>query len=191
MKKSVVVTAFLLTVICVNRSLAQTSSFEIETDPISFFSKGYNFNFGYSIPHWAIRLVPYKTELPESLHGNKDFKQTMLGVAFDIDYFIKANNIGFFVGPVVIYSKDEIENKQTVKITNDLLLTGIRVGYRIMPFKKQREQLRGFYFTPFFAPLYTFANDVAFQNGTSFDYKQVQFWGGVHIGYRINASKSK
>ncbi len=191
MKKSVVVTILLFTFICVNRSLAQTNSFEIETDPISFFSKGYNFNFGYSIPHWAIRLVPYKTELPESLHGNKDFKQTMLGVAFDLDYFFKPNNIGLFVGPVVIYSKDEIENKQFQKITNDMLLTGIRVGYRIMPFKKQREQLSGFYFTPFFAPLYTVANDVAFQNGGTFEYKKVQFWGGVHIGYRIRTSQSK
>jgi hypothetical protein len=186
MKKITIAAAAFLLLFGVKHSNAQTKSFEFETDPTSFFTNGYNFNFGYSIPHWAIRLVPYKTELPEFIHGNKDFKQNMLGVAFDLDYFFKENNNGLFVGPVVIYSKDEIENSYKQKINNDQLLAGLRIGYRIMPFKKQRENLNGFYFTPFIAPFYSSANDVAFTNGNSFEYKQFQFWGGIHLGYRIN-----
>lgn len=189
MKKIIITITALLTLFGTSNSHAQTKSFEIESDPTAFFSKGYNFNFGYSIPHLAIRLVPYKTELPEFIHGNKDFKLDMLGVAFDLDYFFKENNNGLFVGPVVIYSKDEIENNYKQKITNDELLAGLRIGYRIMPFKKQRENLNGFYFTPFIAPLYTFAKDVTFTNGNSFEYNQFQFWGGIHLGYRINTQK--
>jgi hypothetical protein len=98
------------------------------------------------------------------------------------EYFFKENNNGLFVGPVVIYSKDEIENSYKQKINNDQLLAGLRIGYRIMPFKKQRENLNGFYFTPFIAPFYSFANDVAFTNGNSFEYKQFQLWGGIHLG---------
>jgi hypothetical protein len=189
MNKMIIVTTAFLLLIGVKNAHAQTKSFEIETDPTSFFTNGYNFNFGYSIPHWAIRIVPYKTELPEFIHGNTDFKQNMLGVACDLDYFFKENNNGLFVGPVVIYSRDEIENISKERITNDQFLAGLRLGYRIMPFKMQQENLHGFYLTPFIAPFYSFANDVAFANENSFEYKQFQFWGGIHLGYRINTQK--
>lgn len=102
--------------------------------------------------------------------------------------FFKEKNNGLFVGAVVIYSKDELENRAKQKIIYDQLLTGVRIGYRVMPFKKQRANLNGFYFTPFVAPLYAFANDVSFANGNSFEYRQFQFWGGIHLGYRINTS---
>lgn len=189
MKKAIIVCMAVFLLLQARNSDAQSKCFEMETDPTSFFSNGYNFNFGYSIPHWAVRLVPYKTELPESLHGNTGLKQNMIGVAFDLDYFFNQNNNGLFVGSVVLYSKDELENSNKQKIANDQLSTGFRIGYRIMPFKKQRESLNGFYITPFIAPFYTSAADVVFTNGNSFEYKQFQFWGGVHLGYRINTHK--
>lgn len=189
MKRTIIATTTFLLLFGVKNSIAQTKSFEIETDPTSFFSNGYNFNFGYSIPHWAIRLVPYKSELPEFLHGNNDYKQSMIGVAFDLDYFLEESNNGFFIGPVVIYSRDELEAPNNIKMNNEQFLAGLRLGYRIMPFKMQQENLNGFYFTPFLSPLYTFAEDVSFGNGNTFAYKQFQIWGGIHIGYRINTEK--
>lgn len=179
----------LLTAVCVFGALhahAQTRSFEIETDPVNFFSNGYNFNFGYSMPHWAVRLVSYKTELPEALHGNDDFVQNMIGFAVDVDYYIKENNNGLFLGPVILYSRDELISPQGIKQNNDQFSLGARVGYRIMPFRAQRDQLQGFYFTPFFSPFYTIADDKEFADGTRFAYKQVQWWGGIHLGWRIN-----
>lgn len=189
MNNIIITITALLMLFGVTNSNAQTKSFEIETDPSSFFTNGYNFNFGYSIPHWALRLVPFKTELPEFMHGNKGFKQNLLGVSFDLDYFFKENNNGLFVGPVLLYSRDEIEKTASEKISNNLIGTSLRIGYRIMPFKKQRELLDGFYFTPFISPFYIISNDVAFTNGSSFQYKQFQFWGGIHLGYRINIQK--
>lgn len=182
-------TLLLLALMCtMMHAQGQTRSFEIETDPLNFFSNGYNFNFGYAVPYCAFRLVSYKTELPESLHGNDGFTLNMIGFAVDVDYYLKEKNNGVFFGPVILYSKDELINALRQKINNDQLSLGVRLGYRIMPFKKQRDKLSGFYFTPFVSPFYTIADDKVFTDGSRFAYKQVQWWGGVHIGWRINVT---
>lgn len=181
------ITAFLM-LFGIQFTNGQTKSFEIETDPISFFTNGYNFSFGYSTPHWAVRLVPYKTDLPEWQHDNEGFNYGLIGVSLELNYFFKENNIGLFVGPVAYYSRDEIKSPLGQTKNNDQFLTGLTIGYRIMPFKDNREHLNGFYFTPFFSPVITISNDVIFPEGNSFEYEPIQLWGGIKLGYRINIS---
>jgi len=183
----------ILTVLIVSSSIthlkAQTKSLEIETDPTSFFNGGYNFNLGYSIPHWAFRLTSVKAVVPEFSHGNEGFDQEMLGVAFNLDFFVKENNNGFFLGSVSVYSKDELTNPVKNKLTNEQLSFGLRTGFRIMPFKKQKENQNGFYITPFISPVFVLSNDAIFIDNSSFKYKSFQIWGGVHVGWRINVLK--
>lgn len=167
---------------------AQTKSLEVETDPTSFFTGGYNFNLGYSFSNIAIRLTAVRAEVPKTVHGNEGFNQKMTGVAFNFDYFLKETANGFFLGTVTMYGNDEIANShEEIKVTSKLAL-GVRTGFRLMPFRKQRENSDGFYLTPFISPVFVFANDVEYSQNELFEQKSFQLWGGIHLGWRFNLS---
>ena len=164
-----------------NYSKAQNKSFEIETDPTSFFYKRSNFNFRFSVLHWAIRLVPFKSKLPEFIHGIQDLKQNMIGVAFDHAYSFKENINELFVDPVLRHSKDGLENNVEQKIFNKEFLVALRIGYRINSFKMQRESSNGFCLPSSIDLLNTYSIDVAPANGNFLEYKQFQNRVGVHV----------
>jgi hypothetical protein len=95
MNKSIFLVMIITLIIPISLS-AQTKSLEIETDPTSFITGGYNFNLGYSFPKAAFRLTAVSAEVPEISHGNEGFTQKMTGVAFNFDYFFSEKNNGFF-----------------------------------------------------------------------------------------------
>ena len=84
----------------VNASSQTIKGIEFETDPIYYFNKGYSFDIAIATQRVLYRALPYQTDVPSVFQGsdNKNFKQAIRGVSFDVDYFFK--------------NKTEISNKQ-------------------------------------------------------------------------------
>lgn len=168
---------------------------EFETDPTYYFNKGYSFDIAIATQRVLYRALPYQTDVPTAFQGsdNKSFKQTIRGVSFDVDYFFKNKTEGFFGGPILSFSKDEITNElnnQSLKVNH--IAAGLRFGYRWFPFHKSKEtRENGLFLSPFIAPLFNFADDVKFTDGRTFKYSTFMPFGGVHIGWKFNFSKSK
>ncbi len=168
---------------------------EFETDPTYYFNKGYSFDVAIATQGVLYRALPYQTDVPSAFQGsdNKNFKQTIRGVSFDVDYFFKNKTEGFFCGPILSFSKDEITNElnnQSLKVNH--ITAGLRFGYRWFPFHKLKEtRENGLFLSPFIAPLFNFADDVKFTDGITFKYSTFMPFGGVHIGWKFNFNKSK
>ena len=168
---------------------------EFETDPTYYFNKGYSFDVAIATQRVLFRALPYQTDVPSVFQGsdNKNYKQTIRGVSFDIDYFFKNSTKGFFIGPILSSSKDEITNElnnQSLKVNH--ITAGLRFGYRWFPFHKDdNTREHGLFLSPFIAPLFNIADDVKFSDGRTFKYSTFFPFGGVHIGWKFNFKKSK
>jgi hypothetical protein len=113
---------------------------EFETDPTYYFNKGYSFDVAIATQRVLFRALPYQTDVPSVFQGsgNKNYKQTIKGVSFDVDYFFKNSTKGFFMGPIFSISKDEITNdlnNQSLNVNH--ITAGLRFGYRWFPFFKE------------------------------------------------------
>jgi hypothetical protein len=188
--------AILATMLCsLNVKSQIIKGIEFETDPTYYFNKGYSFDIAISTQRVLYRALPYQTDVPSAFQGsdNKNYKQTIVGVSFDVDHFFKNSTKGFFAGPILSFSKDEITNQlnnQSLKTNH--ITAGMRFGYRWFPFHKSKEtRENGLFLSPFIAPLFNFADDVKFSDGRTFKYSTFMPFGGVHIGWKFNFTKSK
>jgi hypothetical protein len=188
--------AVLLILLSAFTAKAQTiKGIEFETDPTYYFNKGYSFDVAIATQRVLFRALPYQTDVPSVFQGsdNKNYKQTIRGVSFDVDYFFKNHTKGFFIGPIFSTSVDEITNEmnnQSLKTNH--ITAGLRFGYRWFPFHKNAEtRENGLFLSPFIAPLFNIANDVKFSDGRTFKYTSFFPFGGVHIGWKFNFTKSK
>ena len=168
---------------------------EFETDPTYYFNRGYSFDVAIATERMLFRALPYQTDVPSVFqgNGNKNYKQTIRGVSFDIDYFFKKSTKGFFIGPIFSVSKDEITNElNNQSLKTDHITAGIRFGYRWFPFHKNVDtRENGLFLSPFIAPLFNIADDVKFSDGRTYKYATFFPFGGVHIGWKFNFNSSK
>ena len=178
-----------------NATSQTVKGIEFETDPTYFFNKGYSFDIAIATQRVLYRALPYQTDVPSAFQGsdNKNYRQTIRGVSFDVDYFFKNSTKGFFAGPILSFSQDEITNElnnQSLKTNH--ITAGLRFGYRWFPFHKSKKtRENGLFLSPFIAPLFNFADDVKFADGRAFKYSAFMPFGGVHVGWKFNFANSK
>lgn len=172
---------------CCLPSRARAQALELETDPTYYFNHGYSVDVGYATERLIFRALPFQTDVPKLFHGQDDFAQTIRGGSVDIDYFFKKSTAGFFAGPVLSYTRDELTNRRTGEVRQtDHYYTGVRLGYRWFPFWRDHSQPEvGFFVTPFVSPILNFAHNQSFGDGRTFEYAAVSPFGGVHLGYKF------
>jgi hypothetical protein len=165
------------------QSLRSQNKIEIEIDPLAYVLKGYSFHFIYTHNHIRYDAGIFGLEQPKSLSGNKKFKAVSKGVGFKVNYQFKPLN-SFYTGVDVGIGKTKVTSNITGDSdTNNDINIGIHVGYKVFPFAKKHNFLKGLYLTPWVGVSYNyFYNTVKF-----FDYKEnpVGYFATVHLGYRF------
>jgi hypothetical protein len=163
--------------------------FEIETDPFYILLLGASLDVAIARPHWRLQALPFTIQPPQFFHGNDGFTQRLVGVSLDLDTFPVNPAHGLFLGPVVTFTRDRIERTASGNATWVSHLTmGLRLGYRWFPFASSSErssgEVRGFYLSPFVAPLVNVAQD-AVLDGARFHERRFSFFGSMHAGWRF------
>lgn len=164
---------------------SQRYQFEIETDLGILSQGGYEITFGNNWRHLGIHLSHNRADVPEFIHNQDNFLQTSTSLEIMIDYFLRADNQGWFAGPVFLHTEDEIAYEPTGNsLHQDYLYFGARVGYRWLPFRNQRQLNKGLMLTVFFQPMFNTADDLRI-SGQTFEYRNFSPFGSLHLGWKF------
>ncbi|KJD31195.1 hypothetical protein PW52_16770 [Tamlana sedimentorum] len=163
----------------------------LETDPISsaFGAKTLSVVIEpQKSHHWSLFLNVVNADFPNWMddflnpkNKGKGFDSKInIGGGFAIDYFIKEERKGVYLGLINLFFQNEISrNTVSGKVLTHNIIP--RVGYRWYPFKKAK-----LYVNPFLGLRYEYS----FQNtlmidGAVFTPAGIQPFGTIHIGYHF------
>jgi len=165
---------------------AKTSTWEFEVDPLAYaFFKGYSGHVRYNLKKVVWDAGIYGLEVPQSVHGNTDFRQKMNGFGIKTSFLI--NNVkGLFTGFGIGYTATEATNLiKDVDAKGKSVGGGVHLGYRLFLRKEKNGSRNGVYIAPWVGVDYNFhIKEVEFDN---MNYKQNNwsFFPTLHIGYRL------
>ena len=174
-------------------SPASAFTFSLETDPMPYFLNGYSVHTQVSfekLSHWRFGMGGFYMEYPEFMinlepdNKDKGWNVHMHGMAFAVEYYLKRQTEGLFMGAAFLTGFFEVSNNNVSneKINYTSFLPTFRIGYRWLPFKDN-----GFYILPWFGLGVTASKAPDTQVG-SMEYvvNRVTPLVSLHVGYEFN-----
>lgn len=154
--------------------------FSIETEPVAYILGGAGVTGGYQHGSWTYSIEAFgELTVPESLHGNEDFKSSLKGIELQVERFLTGTE-GFFLGPEIGVSKLEVTHEPSNSShTSTGFSVGLRGGYH------WNTGLGNLYLSPVCGLSYALeSRDIKIQNET-FERGSVTPWATLGIGWSI------
>lgn len=149
----------------------------LEVDPLAYVMKGYSLHAGNYFSLTKADIGVFGLEIPQSVHGNKDFTVTMTGFGAKFHY-TGGTEGGWFAGLGGGYTKKTYSVSGGSTSKNSFSL-GIEVGYRYQ-FKDT-----GLYLQPWLGIDHAFSDKKLIVNGKIFEESEISFFPTVHIGWKF------
>jgi hypothetical protein len=165
-------------------STAQKLTFELEADPIAYIFQGYSLHTILNKGHWRYSMGVFGIKQPDFFVSNKNFDVYTQGIDAKIDYILREDTRGFFVGAQVNYAREKV-SQESLRLKNiDGLNFGPRIGYRYF-ISRNSSSPKGLYIAPWVALLYA-TNQTTVQSGDQvYDPSPWTIFPTVHLGWRF------
>lgn len=147
----------------------------VEVDPLAYIMKGYSLHTGYVFNGMKIDAGVFGLEVPQAVHGNKDFTVKMGGFGAKWHY-LGSSTAGWFAGFGAGYTKTtySVTGGSTSK---NRFSFGVEGGYRF------EFENTGLYIMPWLGIDHAFGDSKTTVNGKIFEEGTVSFFPTVHIGW--------
>lgn len=129
MRSLIITSVIALIIVTIEPLKAQdkVNRFSIETEPVAYILNGAGITGAYQHGSWTYSIEAYgELRVPESLHGNEEFKTGVKGLLFQAERFITGRS-GFYIGPEFGISSIKFTLKSTGASKT---FTGYSVGLR-------------------------------------------------------------
>lgn len=150
---------------------------DVEIDPIAYALGGYSVHAGVRHGAWRFDLGAFALDVPEAVHGQDGFEQSMGGFGLKVDHRPFASLPNLFFGVQMSVVREAVRRVDVnITETQRLVTAGPRVGYQI-------DLGAGFYVVPWMSVdvvLTDRALDVA---GETFDAGRLVPFPTLHLGY--------
>lgn len=179
---SIIIT-FLISNFCISTAFTQTrnnSGFDIDVDPIAYTLNGFSVHGGYINGAYRFDIGFFGIDLPEWLHGNKEFEASFVGAGWKVDRFFKNLPEGLFAGIEGNISRMNVTHIKSDQDQDHIGYTlGIRSGYR------WNTGLGKLFLTPWVGLGYNLnAKDITI-DGNTFEASPLQPFLTLHLGWKI------
>lgn len=108
----------------------QAPQIDVEVEPIAYAFGGAEVTVSYQPGHWRYSLEAFGLKVPEALHGHETFEPSILGAELHAERFFGDAPSGFFLGPEIGISRQELTHTSGTSERSVGYSIGVRGGYR-------------------------------------------------------------
>jgi hypothetical protein len=151
---------------------------DIEIDPIAYALDGFSLHLGMGTGRYRLDLGAFGLELPEAIHGQRDFRSSFAGYGAKFDVFLHDDGWGPFMGFEGGFTTITIVDTLSSRSAEDRAVSGgVRAGWRI-------QLPSDFYVTPWVGVGYRFSEDAQIA-GRTYQNNPITVFPTFHLGYRF------
>lgn len=153
---------------------------DVETDPAALLLHGGSLHLGVRQLHWRVEFGLYRADVPDWMHGNDGLDASMAGGGIKLQYFLRGDGIGAFVGMGAGRVRRTVRDKSGAAAALQTWHgdAGAEGGYRF--------QLGEHAYVTSWAGLdWISRHEDSFVGGKRYHQKAVMPFAAVHVGYRF------
>lgn len=172
--------AILIVALISGSASAADWKFEVETDPAALLLNGGSLHVGARQEHWRLELGYYRADLPHWAHNNDGLDASMAGGGIKLQYFLREDGTGAFVGTGVGRVRRNVRDKAGVaaQLRTWHSDAGLEGGYRFAMGAHA-------YVTPWAGLDWISRHEDSFVGGKRYRQKAVMPFAAIHLGYRF------